>query len=118
VPNVEIKRKVRLTRQEAAERLIALGNALAGGAEVDLSSDGDSIKLGVAGHVDWELEIEVEGDETELEIEIKWKDDPAVDDSADDPADAGAPITQSAAEPEAATPAPARRGRPRKAAAT
>lgn len=121
MPNVEIKRKVRLTRQEAAERLIALGNALAGGSEVDLSSDGDSIKLGVAGHVDWELEIEVDGDETELEIEIKWKDDPDTDDSADDPADhadAGSPIARSAAEPEAATPAPARRGRPRKAAAT
>jgi amphi-Trp domain-containing protein len=121
VPNVEIKRKVRLTRQEAAERLIALGNALAGGSEVDLSSDGASIKLGVAGHVDWELEIEVDGDETELEIEIKWKDDPDTDDSADDPADhadAGSPIAQSAAEPEAATPAQARRGRPRKAAAT
>jgi amphi-Trp domain-containing protein len=62
VPNVEIKRKVRLTRQEAAERLIALGNALAGGSEVDRRSDGASIKLGVAGHVDWELEIEVDGD--------------------------------------------------------
>lgn len=112
MPSIEIKRKTRLTRQEAAERLIALGNALASGSEVELSAGGDSIKIGVAGSVDWELEIEVDGDETELEIEIKWKDDPADDDSAESDSD------EAAEEEPAPAPAPARRGRPRKPAAS
>jgi amphi-Trp domain-containing protein len=125
VPNVEFKRKARLSRQEVADRLIALGNALASGSEIELSSGGDTLKLGVAGHVNWELEIEIDGDETELEIEIKWTDDPsrsaepnaapATDDQAPAPAAAGA-----AADPAPASekPASARRGRPRKIAAT
>lgn len=74
MPKVEIKRKSRLTRQEVADRLIALGNALAGGSEIELSSGGDSIELAVADQIDWELEIEIDGDETELEIELKWRD--------------------------------------------
>jgi len=111
MPNVEFKRKARLSRAEVAERLIALGNALASGSEVELSAGGDTLKLGVAGHVDWELEIEIDGDETELEIEIKWRDDPA---------ETTEPATETAEAPAAddaapAKPAPARRGRPRKA---
>src|SRR5664279_237203 len=93
MPNVEIKRKARLSRQEVADRLIALGTALAGASEIELSSGGDSIKVSVAAQVDWELEIEIDGDETEIEIELKWKDDPApADDAAADdaPDDAGA----------------------------
>lgn len=110
MPTVEFKRKARLSRQEVAERLIALGNALAGGSEVELSAGGDTLKIGVAAQVDWELEIEIDGDETELEIEIKWRDDPAP--VAADTAG------ESAVDDDAADkPAPARRGRPRKAAA-
>ena len=125
MPNVEFKRKARLSRREVADRLIALGNALASGSEIELSSGGDTLKLGVAGHVNWELEIEIDGDETELEIEIKWTDDPS-----DDAEPAAAPATTdpepapAAVEP-ADDPAPApekptppRRGRPRKVAAT
>jgi len=113
VPNVEIKRKAVLTRQEVADRLIALGNALASGSEIELSAGGDSIKIGVAGRVHWELEIEVDGDETEIEVEIKWKDDPAEADGAesdDEPA--------AEAEPPADAPPAPRRGRPRKVAAS
>jgi len=112
VPNVEFKRKARLSRAEVAERLIALGNALASGSEVELSAGGDTLKLGVASHVDWELEIEIDGDETELEIEIKWRDDPSGDAAPAESAGAAA-----ADEPAPAKPTPARRGRPRKAAA-
>jgi amphi-Trp domain-containing protein len=117
VPSIEIKRKATLSRQEVADRLIALGNALAEGSEVELSSGGDSIKVEVAGEVRWELEIEIDGDETEIEIELKWTDE-------EKPARAAVvePSPPAAAEPEpaAATPAaaPARRGRPRKAAAS
>ena len=51
MPSIEIKRKATLSRQEAADRLIALGNALPEGSEVELSSGGDSIKVEVAGQV-------------------------------------------------------------------
>ena len=118
MPNVEFKRKARLSRQEVADRLIALGNALASGSEIELSSGGDTLKLGVASAVNWELEIEIDGDETELEIEIKWTDDPS-DDSVTTPAtaDPEPAADPAAAEPAAEQPAPARRGRTRKAAA-
>ena len=76
MPSIEIKRKATLSRQEVADRLIALGNALAEGSEVELSSGGDSIKVEVASEVRWELEIEIDGDETEIEIELKWTDEP------------------------------------------
>jgi amphi-Trp domain-containing protein len=114
VPKVEFKRKARLTRQEAAERLIALGNALAAGSEIELSSGGDSVKIGVASQVSWELEIEIDGDETEIEIEIKWTDDPSGSDDDEDPAE---PVADgdSTPEPLAEATAPPRRGRPRKA---
>ena len=105
--------------------MIALGNALSSGSEIELGTGEDTLKLGVASHLNWELGIEIDGDETELEIEIKWTDDPS-----DDAEPAAAPATTdpepapAAVEP-ADDPAPApekptppRRGRPRKVAAT
>jgi len=122
VPNVEFKRKAWLSRQEVADRLIALGNALANGSEIELSSGGDTLKLGVAGHVNWELEIEIDGDETELEIEIKWTDDPSRNaaPATGDPAAAEPAAAEPAADPAPVSerPASARRGRPRKIATT
>ena len=98
MPNLEIKRKLTLSRQEAADRLVALGRALADSSEVELSSGGDKLKLSVGSSVEWELEIEIDGNETELEIELKWRDDTDVEQAEDAPA----------ARPTA------RRGRPRK----
>lgn len=102
MPKLEIKRKLTLSRQEAADRLIALGRALADDrSEVELSSGGDKLKLSVGSTVEWELEIEIDGTETELEIELKWRDDTdggRADQTEE--ASAGEPI--------------ARRGRPRK----
>jgi amphi-Trp domain-containing protein len=72
--DVEIKRKVRLSRKQAGERLIAVGKALVGGSKSELEFDGESISFTVADHVNWEFELEVEGDEIELEIELKWSD--------------------------------------------
>ena len=74
MPDVEIKRKVRLSREEAGQRLIALGTALTGGSESHVDFDGDSIRFKVADQLEWEFELEVDGDETELEIELKWSD--------------------------------------------
>ncbi len=130
VPKLEITRKTTLTRQEVAERLLAWGNALAAGSDVELEAGDDSIKITVADRVEWELEIEIDGDETEIEIELKWRDGSApatrrpsssgqtaaVTPPDEVPADATeAPAEDSA--PEAPKP-PARRGRPRKAAAS
>ena len=123
VPKIEITRKTTLTRQQVAERLIAWGTALASGADVELESGDDSIKITVADEVQWELEIEVDGDETEIEIELKWRDRPAratkpvappKTPAADTDAD---PVAETPAEDASAeTPKPsARRGRPRKA---
>jgi amphi-Trp domain-containing protein len=70
--DVEIKRKTRLSRKQAGERLIALGKALTDGATSELEFGGDSIRFTVAEQVAWEFELEVDGDELELEIELKW----------------------------------------------
>jgi len=45
VPKVEFKSKARLSRQEAADRLIALGNALSSGSEIELGTGDDTLKL-------------------------------------------------------------------------
>jgi amphi-Trp domain-containing protein len=107
VPKLEIKRKSELSRKEVSDRLIALGQALAGGSEVELGSGGDSIEIVVADRVRWELEIEVDGDEIEIEIEISWRDDPSSESTSDS-------HTESATTPPAKA---TRRGRPRKSAA-
>ena len=83
--DVEIKRKIRLSREEAGERLIVLGKALTGGPRSELDFDGGSVRFTVAEELQWEFELEVEGDETELEIELKWSDAPAAEHPA--PAD-------------------------------
>jgi amphi-Trp domain-containing protein len=82
MPDVEIKRKVRLSREEAGQRLIALGTALTAGSKSEVDFDGDSIRFAVADELEWEFELEVEGNETELEIELKWSDSPATEPSS------------------------------------
>ncbi|WP_327151932.1 amphi-Trp domain-containing protein [Nocardia sp. NBC_01329] len=107
MPKLELKRKSELSRKEASERLIALGHALAGGAETELGTEGDSLSIVVADQVRWEFEIEVDGDEIEVEIEISWRDDSS-----------GEPKAEAAAESESAARARApRRARARKSAA-
>lgn len=83
MPDMEITRKVRMSREEAGKRLIALGTALTEGSKTHVDFDGDSIRFTVADELEWELELEVDGDETELEIELKWSDGPATGPSAE-----------------------------------
>ena len=85
MPDLEIKRTVTLSREEAGQRLIALGKALTEGPKSHVEFDGDSIRFVVSDRLEWEFELEVDGDQTELEIEMKWSDGKA----ADGPADAG-----------------------------
>ncbi|MFE7723199.1 amphi-Trp domain-containing protein [Nocardia rhizosphaerihabitans] len=107
MPKLEIKRKAELSRKEVSERLIAIGQAIARGPDVELTAGDDSLEIVVADRVRWELEIEVDGDKTEIEIEISWHDDAAAESAAD---------TISASPP--AVPAKAaRRGRARKTTA-
>jgi amphi-Trp domain-containing protein len=70
--DVEIKSTTQLTREQAGERLIVLGKALAGGSSAKVEYDGSAIRFAVPGDLSWEFELEVEGDEVELEIELKW----------------------------------------------
>jgi amphi-Trp domain-containing protein len=83
MPDVEIKRKVRLSREEAGQRLIALGTALTAGSKSEVDFDGESIRYAVADELEWEFELEVDGDQTELEIELKWSDSPATEPSGE-----------------------------------
>lgn len=69
---IEFERRIRVSRKEAGERLIALGRALVAGAKVKLTHDADSIEFNVADELDWEFELEVDGDDVEVEVELKW----------------------------------------------
>jgi amphi-Trp domain-containing protein len=107
--DVEITRKTRLTREEAGERLIALGKSLAAGPKSTVGFDGDSIRFAVADHVEWEFQLEVDGDEVELEIELTWSDAA--------PAGKPAPAAAEPVEPAPAEEPPVARAEPPAAAA-
>ena len=92
--DLEIERKERVTRAQAAKMLSALADALAAGAEAELDLGGTSLTLRVADDLRLEVEVEVDGSEIEVEIELKWstaKADPPVHDAsaADDTAHTG-----------------------------
>ena len=69
---MEITEKQRLRREEVAERLHALADALARHNEVEFERGGLRFKVHVPDEVDFKLEIEIDDDERELEIELKW----------------------------------------------
>jgi amphi-Trp domain-containing protein len=83
MPDMEIKRTVTLSREEAGQRLIALGKALTEGPKSHVDFDGDSIRFVVSDRLEWEFELEVDGDQTELEIEMRWSDAKAADGPAE-----------------------------------
>jgi amphi-Trp domain-containing protein len=70
--DVEVKRAEVLTRDEAARRLAALAEALAGGEKVEVALGASTLKVHVPDEVRCEIEIEVDDDEVELELELKW----------------------------------------------
>jgi amphi-Trp domain-containing protein len=83
--DLEIERKERVTRAQAAKMLSALADALAGGAEAEFDLGGTSLTVRVADDLRMEVEVEVDGTEIEMEIELKWstaKADPPADTSA------------------------------------
>jgi amphi-Trp domain-containing protein len=69
---LEIKEKQRLRREEAAERLRALADALARHNDVEFQRGNVQFRMRVPDEVDLKVELEVEDDGTELEIELTW----------------------------------------------
>ncbi len=69
---LEIERKERMSREEAARRLHALADDLARHNDVELERAGTRLRLHVPDEVQLKLELEVEDGGTELEIELSW----------------------------------------------
>jgi amphi-Trp domain-containing protein len=66
-----IDQATRLRREEAAERLHALADALARNNAIEFDRDGRRITVRVPDDVELKIEVEL-GDENELEIELTW----------------------------------------------
>jgi amphi-Trp domain-containing protein len=69
---LEIEQKQTLQREEVAERLRALADALARHNDVEFDRGGVHFKLKVPDEVRVKVELEVEDDGVELEIELHW----------------------------------------------
>ena len=66
------KETLSMTRQEAADRIIALGRALSADLPVTLMIGGRTIALDVSEPLVVELEAKVGDTHDELEVELKW----------------------------------------------
>jgi amphi-Trp domain-containing protein len=69
---LEIEQEQTLRREEVAERLRALADALARHNDVEFDRGGMHFRLKVPDEVRVKVELEVEDDGTELEIELSW----------------------------------------------
>ena len=69
---LEIKEVEHLRREEAAERLRALADALSRHNDVEFERGGVRFRLKVPDDIRLKVELEIESDETELEIELSW----------------------------------------------
>lgn len=68
----EIDETVRMRREEAADRLRAIADEIAGKNSLDLTRGGHKVTLSVPAEVDFNLEVEISDDEQGIEIEITW----------------------------------------------
>lgn len=68
----EIEQEATLSREEASRWLADLARAIGEGGSVEVSLNGDPVRLDLPDQFDCELEIEPHGDKVELEIELKW----------------------------------------------
>ena len=62
----------RVSRRQAAERLIDLAHALATGAAIELDADGERVTVPVADVVFLESESESTGERVRLELRLSW----------------------------------------------
>ena len=66
------KQTERLSRQQAAERLIDIAYALTAGGPLELSTAGRRIRVPVANELRLERELKSRGDQVALELELTW----------------------------------------------
>jgi len=66
------KHKEQLSRQAAGDRLIAIGTALTGGADLDLELGEQRAVVAVADDLRSELEVKSKGDRVKIEVELSW----------------------------------------------
>ncbi|MFF8937818.1 amphi-Trp domain-containing protein [Streptomyces paradoxus] len=71
--DLKFEQKRSLSRQEAADQLTALADALREGGDAELDLGPGTLGLRIPDDLDSELEVEIGGGEIELEIELKWK---------------------------------------------
>ena len=68
----EHKQEERLSRQQAAERLIDIAYALTSGGPLELNMAGRRIKVPVGNELQLGRELKSKGDRVELEVELTW----------------------------------------------
>jgi amphi-Trp domain-containing protein len=66
------KEDERLSRQQAAERLVDIAYALTAGGPLELNAAGRRITVPVADELRLGRELKSEGDRVELELELTW----------------------------------------------
>lgn len=66
------------TRQQAADRFLAIGNQLASGQPLHLTINGESVIVEVPDPVLVEVEVKVGDAESKLEVELKWTTKPGI----------------------------------------
>lgn len=69
---LEVKEKRTMRREEAAELLNQIADALAKHNSLRFTRESAEFLVRVADQVDVEIELEIDGDGNSLEIEIKW----------------------------------------------
>ncbi|MFD8228639.1 amphi-Trp domain-containing protein [Streptomyces massasporeus] len=70
--DLKFEQKRSLSRQEAADQLTALADALREGGDAELELGPGTLGLRIPDDLHSELEVEIDGGEVELEIELKW----------------------------------------------
>jgi amphi-Trp domain-containing protein len=71
--NFKHKRKEHVSRDEAAQRLIALGQALANGGSLDIGAGGEKHLVAVADDLRWEYDTKAKAEHVEIELELRWQ---------------------------------------------
>jgi amphi-Trp domain-containing protein len=62
----------RLSRQQAAERLVDIAYALTAGGPLELNAAGRRVTVPVAGELRLERELKSKGGQVELELSLTW----------------------------------------------
>lgn len=61
-----------MTREQAAEALHALADALARNNEIEVLENGRTVRVAVPATVTYEVEVEVSQESSEIEISLSW----------------------------------------------